>query len=54
MIGIVTAVIIIHANNKNYKNNMHISQATNTLSQSHNQLQNVNIHINFIFSLWQM
>ena len=33
---------------------MHIYQATNTLSQSHNQLQNKNIHTNFIFSLQQL
>ena len=34
---------------------MHINQATNTLLQYHNQLQNKNIHINvFSFSLWQM
>ena len=34
---------------------MHIYQETNTLSQSHNLLQNKNIHINFfMFSLWQM
>ena len=26
----------------------HIYQATNTLLQSHNQLQNENIHINFL------
>ena len=37
------------------RKSMHIYQTTNTLSQSHNQLQNNNIHINFfIFSLWQM
>ena len=30
-------------------------QATNTLLQSHNQLHNKNIHINFfIYSLWEM
>ena len=34
---------------------MHIYQATNTLSQSRNQLQNKNIQINFfIFSLRQV
>ena len=33
---------------------MHIYQKTNTLSQSHNQLQDKNTHVNFlIFSLWQ-
>ena len=34
---------------------MLIYQGTNTISQSHNQLQNKNSHINFfIFSLWQI
>ena len=33
---------------------MHIYQANNTILQSHNQQQNKNTHINFIFSLWQM
>ena len=28
---------------------MHIYQAINTFLQSHNQLQNKNIHINFLF-----
>ena len=37
------------------RKNMHIYQVTNTLSQSRNQLQNKNIHINFfIFSLQQV
>ena len=37
------------------RKSMHVYQATNTLLESHNQLQNKNIHINFfIFSLWQM
>ena len=31
------------------RKNMYIYQATNTFLQSHNQLQNKNIHVNILF-----
>ena len=45
---------VLHFLARLIRKSMHIYQATNTLSQFCNQLQNKNIHINFILSLWRM